>query len=693
MGEDPVVTGRRQVVCQAAILGVVLVVRWPFPEPRWELGGGDEWAFVVHCLGFFSGDLNPHFFKYPTLHFYLTSVLYYLYYLLFSGENLEHFIAYRYFVADWDLLAIARGFNTLLAVATVAVVMAIGRRLYGRGGGLIAGTVLALMPLHVRFSHVAITDVPAAFWSALALWGAVVICQRGTRRDHIVAGMCAGLAGASKYPAALVLVPVLIATCSGVSVGRWVGMRWVVAAALLAFCVGTPYVYLDPSGFWNDFSDMGRTHLLGGNAVDAADNDFTWNYPLLYNLRYGLGWIGLLSTCAACIWRPLGWRRDECVLITGLAVFIAVLAIAESTYMRYVLLLTPILAVLVVRPLLGLIIPKWVRIVWVVALLAEPVGASFYTRVLLGRDDTRVIAREWMQQHLDQGRFVLALPTSDGVIDLLEPGAVYTRQIRYTKSFGEERLARAYDYLSGLDGLPHLYMRWNQEQIDKYIAPPEETVDSLLVLWYRHPLRVMGADSLVVQQTRWQVKIAAGSLHRAVFDRSGPPPGGDFLPVSGWSEIERNGPNLWIGWLPLRGHPRILPTTRAFFGVLRDFLVASEAVKRRDWQEALSRYRAVEGASVPLSWVLPETYVFQLHRDLGNICYGHLADPMQALQYWERARSLAPIAVETLVNLGIVYGDLGQTDRQRDCFNEALSLAPDHPQAGMMRQALVPGSR
>ena len=53
MGEDSVSAGKRQVLCQAAILFVVLVVRWPFPEPRWELGGGDEWAFSVHCLVFF----------------------------------------------------------------------------------------------------------------------------------------------------------------------------------------------------------------------------------------------------------------------------------------------------------------------------------------------------------------------------------------------------------------------------------------------------------------------------------------------------------------------------------------------------------------------------------------------------------------------------------------------------------------
>lgn len=762
MGEVSADTGRRQALCQTAILCVALVVRWPCPEPRWELGGGDEWAFIVHCLGFFSGDLNPHFFKYPTLHFYLTSILYYLYYLVFSGEPLEHFIAYRYFVEDWDLLAIARGFNTLLAVATVAVTMAIARRLYGPVGGLLAGIVLALMPLHVRFSHVAITDVPAAFWSALALWGAVCICQRGSRQDHILAGVCVGLAGASKYPAALVVVPVLVAVWSGVSPGRWAGSRRVVIAALATFCVATPYVYLDPGGFWTDFSDMGRTHLLGQGAADnniAANIPFTWDYPLFYNLRYGLGWVGLLTAGAACLWRPRGWRIDERVLIAALAVFTAILLIAESTFLRYALPLAPILAVLLVRPLLGLALSKIVRVIWVVALLAEPISASLNMRALLSRADTRVMAREWMQQHLDRGRLLLSLPISDGMINLLEPGGVYTRQARFVNSFGEQRLAQAYAYLRRLDGLPHLYMGWDQEQIEPYIAVQDGAIDSVLVLWYRHPLRAMDEDAQVLQQVHWQSKFAAGALDQAVFDRSGPPPGSDFLPVGGWQGIERNGPDLWLGWLPIKERLQTLPTTQMFFGLLHDFFVASRAVAQRDMQQALLSYKAVENASVPLLWVLPQSYVYRLYWDLGNIHYHHLGDRVQALQYWqqaaainpaaeglyysmgvaseelqrfaaasdyyrlaserkpqdaelyyrlgicrlrlgayeagieamERARVLAPTDVETLVNLGMAYGLLGQIDRQQSYFTEALSLAPEHPQAEMMRQVLAPG--
>ena len=55
----------------ALITLAALWLRWPYPEPAWT--HIDERAFTTNPLGFWSGDLNPHFFKYPTLQFYLSS--------------------------------------------------------------------------------------------------------------------------------------------------------------------------------------------------------------------------------------------------------------------------------------------------------------------------------------------------------------------------------------------------------------------------------------------------------------------------------------------------------------------------------------------------------------------------------------------------------------------------------------------
>ena len=138
----------------AFLLGLLLLalwLHWPWPAPLWQ--HVDERAFILHPLGFWSGDLNPHFFNYPTLHFYLASVLYYLYYLLVSSEPLSSFIAYHYFVDGADLIGLVRGFNSALSALTGVVCALIGRRLYGLWGGLWAGVLFAVLPLAVRFAQ------------------------------------------------------------------------------------------------------------------------------------------------------------------------------------------------------------------------------------------------------------------------------------------------------------------------------------------------------------------------------------------------------------------------------------------------------------------------------------------------------------------------------------------------------------
>ncbi|MFT5089688.1 MAG: hypothetical protein ACI8PG_004060, partial [Planctomycetota bacterium] len=113
-----------------AIGALALYLRWPISGLAWS--HVDERAFLLYPLGFWSGDLNPHFFNYPTFHLYLVSGLYYLYYLIFSPDSLDYFIAYHYLV-DGDAL-------------------------------------------------LAITDVPAAFWSTLAVLFSVRLLQENEMR-------------------------------------------------------------------------------------------------------------------------------------------------------------------------------------------------------------------------------------------------------------------------------------------------------------------------------------------------------------------------------------------------------------------------------------------------------------------------------------------------------------------------------
>ncbi len=60
--------------------------------------------------------------------------------------------------------------SALLGVATVAMVFAIGRRLYGPPAGLLAAGALALSGWHALYSTQALSEVDSLFFAALSLW-------------------------------------------------------------------------------------------------------------------------------------------------------------------------------------------------------------------------------------------------------------------------------------------------------------------------------------------------------------------------------------------------------------------------------------------------------------------------------------------------------------------------------------------
>ena len=662
------------------ILGLAFVLRWPFAEPQWF--HGDEWAFTVHPLGFWSGDLNPHFFNYPTLQFYLNSVVYYIYYLLFSSEPVESFLAYRYFVQDADLIAIARGISTLAAVATVAVTMRLGRSLYGSMGGLFAALFLAVMPLHVRFSHLAIVDLPAALWTTLAVLFAVRIAERGHLTAYVLAGVFAGLAAATKYPAALVVVPVAVAAL----LDKWTLKNislWIAAGTALAiFSLATPFVWLDFGKFWADFSSMAQVHVLGPKHEATASS---WSHLLRINLRYGLGIAGLAAFGVSLVWRPRNWRRPELVLLTAAVTFLSLLAFSESTFMRYVLLLAPLLAVQVVRPLF-IAGNRKVALAASVVLLAEPVYSSLHAHALLSGEDTRIGARTWLAAQSHAPRRVFATPPCGADVPLWDTKHVARRQSRFGFSFGLERLRRAYQLLGQRDDLPTFYSTVSLEYVNAFSDHSTAASDSVLVLWYRHPLCGSGADSLEVLkllgQVSWQAEFSPGETAAAVFD----PMDAFFLPMGGWNGLRATGPVIQVGKLPLRP-PSNVPSGREFLSVQYLYFTGYLAAQEEDWHAVINAYGAILDLPLYLTEFLSHARIYKLLVGLG-VAHYRLEDVDEAINHWVRATIVFPEEAEPYVNLGMAYRQRGEAEQAALHLQRAMERGPRNDQLFFLLHSL-----
>ena len=241
----------------------------------------DEFSFVFIPLNFFSGNLNPHFFTYPTFHYYLLALVYLSFfaweYLFGAGLPLEQFIALHYFWERGQLLELARWVSAFYGAVTVVWAGLLARRIFGTWAGWMGAAWLAVGVVHLRQSYLAGVDAAMTCFFIGAVWASVRLLQWDRVRDYVLAGGLVGLAAACKYPGALAGIAVvaahLLARRSSLMRGLWLSG----VAAVGAFALFSPYTLLDFGAFESHFSaqvaqmERGRGEVLGraGSIISA----------------------------------------------------------------------------------------------------------------------------------------------------------------------------------------------------------------------------------------------------------------------------------------------------------------------------------------------------------------------------------------------------------------------------------------
>lgn len=257
-----------------AVLLLAFTVRaagigWGFPLTL----NNDESAVVRSALGMRFGDLNPHFFDWPSLYRYLNFFLFMTFIkfrvpfqLLFGVETMRRILPFWWDSDPLPFYFLARLMTAILGTATVYVIYRIGRRFLDLKISLLAALFLAVNYYHVINSQIATLDVAMTFFFALSCYFALRIFEKGMLRDYLLAGLFLGLATSTKYNAGLGVLPILAAhTLFSFNnnphalpkrgpFGHLVGNLWKLLllglAALGGFLLGTPYAILDWKTFW-----------------------------------------------------------------------------------------------------------------------------------------------------------------------------------------------------------------------------------------------------------------------------------------------------------------------------------------------------------------------------------------------------------------------------------------------------------
>lgn len=377
-----------------------------------------------------TGDLNPHFFNYPSLFIYL-NLLAYVPYFLFGkllgvfqspGDILEPVqltMGVTYAPMPTAVL-LGRLVTVTFGVGSVILVFLTGRRL--RGGmwaGLLATLFMAASPTNVQHSHWITPDTTAVFFTVAAVYASILVFQEGRTWQYILAGVCIGLAASTKYNAGLVIASLVAAHFLRHGGGGFKERNLYIGLVLsgLAFLMTTPFAILELPEFLADLQVVAGHYSTGHPGMEG--DTLQWYLLSLWRTTGPLFLIASVATLYGIV-----TRSREMVLI---AVFPLVYFLFISRFVvrndRTLLPLTPSLFLLASSLLVLLIklVAKLRSRPWaatlafvlsatLIASLAISAGPliSFIDR--LNTVDSRETARQWIDNSLPPGATVAIEP-------------------------------------------------------------------------------------------------------------------------------------------------------------------------------------------------------------------------------------------------------------------------------------------
>ncbi len=403
----------------AVLLVVTLLLRlWGIKQGLPYSYNVDEAThFVPRAIAFFSHDLNPQYFLNPPAYSYLLHIVFELWFG--SGDAVSRV----YTTNPTEVFVVARVVAAVLGTIAVWLTYLAGERLFGRTVALLGAAIFGVAFLPNFYSHLALNDVPTLAPVALALYGVAGVLRRGWRRDYVISGVAIGLAAATKYTGAIMLVPlVAAAACDGAGGAVLIASRRLALAvlcALLAFVAANPYSVLDFSAFQAGVAT--QQSLAGGGApIKLGTTSSSGTAYYLWTFTWGLGWAPSLAAIGGAALLVIRKRLTMAlVLIPAPIAFIIYMGDQQRFFGRWLMPLFPIVSLLAAYGTVELV--RWIVRTWrvpvlvvgtvaVVVMLSQGLATVIHNDAVLARPDTRNLARRWMVAHIPAGAKVVIEP-------------------------------------------------------------------------------------------------------------------------------------------------------------------------------------------------------------------------------------------------------------------------------------------
>lgn len=377
----------------------------------------DEFHFMYRAVQMLkTGDLNPHYFHYPSLVICLQFIVTLLFFLvnmsrgtITSLEDIHYFSGWS--ITTPQLYLWGRILTCALGALTVVVLYLLARSLFkNKNIALAAALFLAISPGHVAESNVITVDVPAALMVVLAVY----LCARVLREDswlgYCFAALACGLAISTKYNMFPVVVPYLFAALASITARRRAALKAAAGLAFIAlgFFVATPFALFDMNRFVHDLGYVAR--LYGATEFRGSPTESNWLFYARWLFSEALGLKILSILAVAGVGGGLvskRWRKRTVFLVSFPILYYCYMSVQTSAFARNMMPVVPFLALFAAVPL-GFFRPekkspglRFLPAALALLLALYPAFTSLRDGWELHRHrDTRLVAAEWLERNI-----------------------------------------------------------------------------------------------------------------------------------------------------------------------------------------------------------------------------------------------------------------------------------------------------
>ena len=443
-----------------------------------------------------TNDLNPHFFGYGSLFFYINAIAYWVYYLL--GRMVGLFTSVTD-IPDLQIIGMGVGrslmpseiiagrlVSVLLGTLCIPIAYWLGTRLSNRPVGLLAAVWVTFSAPLVIHSQFITPNMLATFLVLLTLAVLVWSTTWRSKFTPILIGLVLGCAIASKYNTALLVIPLSVAYFLkyGWRVLKRPDLYISLAVAGLTFLAVTPYALLDFTKFWTDtIFHLQYYRVASHPGMEGNTIDFYLNYLLKQ-----VGLIVFLSVLPVIGY--IRTRNRTGLILASFAIpytlYISTLEIRND---RTILITLPILLIMA-ADVLG---STWQRILKSdslrfrqLALASLTVFAVLSTTYLVYKTteanikmttpDAREYARQWIETNIP-----------DGTRIAVESYSPFIDPEKYSVAYFPQLSLNSPDWYSQQD---YDLLVFSSNQFARYYTNPDrysEQVSKYDALWGRFP--------------------------------------------------------------------------------------------------------------------------------------------------------------------------------------------------------------